>query len=148
MKPLSLLIFACAFLCLGFTIVTPEAKREHERFCERARKYYGEEKLIVFIKEAITKNPEFGGARLDKSIIGKKWEAMHWNPFWHMTCGDWAMKASARKNKKPDASFTMVWCYDWATGDAIFITGHRDKKTAQLVFDGIRKDALIEINWE
>ena len=141
-----ILLICCALLCCGFTIVTPEMMRSRKKLCSEIRRHYGEDKLTAFVKDVITKHPEIDGAKLADSKVGKKWVTMDWNPFWYLISEGWAF--SVDEEKKGEAGFekfTLLWVCDETHG--IFVEGHREK-TGALLFDSIRREELVQLNWQ
>ncbi len=140
------LLLCCALLWCGFAIVTPEMMQDRKKLCGEIRRHYGQDKLTAFVKDVIATHPEIDGAKLADAKVGRKWVTMDWNPFWHVISKDWAFSVDAdKKGEAGFEKFTFLWICDEHHG--VFVEGHREK-TGRLVFDSIRREGLVQLNWQ
>jgi len=137
---LNLLLLASAILCCGFTIVTEEMIKEREELCTRIISTYGDQKLNAFILSTIEEVKEIEGIKLDQSVLGEKWEAMDWNPFWHIASGEWAIEVNVEEFNR----FTCLWMPDKIQG--VMIKGIR-KESGELVRERVWVEEMVELNW-
>lgn len=139
-QPLKLVLLSCAILSFGFTIVTEEMIKEREELCYRIISTYGEHRLNDFIKSTIKEVKEIEGIDLTTSSLGEKWEAMDWNPFWHIVSGEWAIEVNVEEFDR----FTCLWMPDEIQG--VMIEGIR-KESGELVREKVWVEEMVQLNW-
>lgn len=140
---LKLIILLVAILSCGFTFFTEEDVKAREELCAQIISVYGEVKLNEFIQSAIKEVKEAEGIEFKESALGEEWEALDWNPFWHIISGEWALKVEEETGEKFN-DFTCLWMADESQG--VMIKGFR-KDSGELVREKVWVEEMVQINW-